>query len=298
MSRILKRPMFRKGGEVMEGIMTGIKPREMFEDKGMSDDMAQQLKNVQQKVQLIDAFSGAGANPLSNPLTQFLLQTGANLIGGTAAGGTKLQEIVGAAKGPLDKAIRAQQLRDSSRRRLAASLLAKTKPSETRRLFNALKNTINPATGKNYTFNEVAVLEARKDLFKKDTSAEEKEFQKGKETFKNLSSVKSFTGTRKYEPLEIELIGTANKQIDKDPTLFAAMDESKPYVQREDIDSDAEPVSTGKKDAEGKEIKLEVVIPEDPDEYTGNRVYYVLPKRKFFYFDAQKNRLVEYKRGG
>ena len=30
MSRTLKRPMFRKGGEVMEGIMTGIKPRKMF----------------------------------------------------------------------------------------------------------------------------------------------------------------------------------------------------------------------------------------------------------------------------
>ena len=30
MSRTLKRPMFRKGGEVMEGIMTGIKPREIF----------------------------------------------------------------------------------------------------------------------------------------------------------------------------------------------------------------------------------------------------------------------------
>ena len=30
MSRNLKRLMFRKGGEVMEGIMTGIKPRKMF----------------------------------------------------------------------------------------------------------------------------------------------------------------------------------------------------------------------------------------------------------------------------
>ena len=35
MSRTLKRPMFRKGGEVMEGIMTGIKPREMFSEKGV-----------------------------------------------------------------------------------------------------------------------------------------------------------------------------------------------------------------------------------------------------------------------
>ena len=46
MSRILKRPMFRKGGEVMEGVMTGIKPREFFQDKGMSNAMAQNYKRL------------------------------------------------------------------------------------------------------------------------------------------------------------------------------------------------------------------------------------------------------------
>ena len=55
MSRILKRPMFRKGGEVMEGIMTGIKPRENFAIKGMSDDM---ITNVRGKIDLIDAIAG------------------------------------------------------------------------------------------------------------------------------------------------------------------------------------------------------------------------------------------------
>ena len=125
MSRILKRPMFRKGGEVMEGIMTGIKPRERFSTKGMSDSMRDDLKNIQSRVNLIDAFSGAGASPLGDPLTQFLLQTGQNLISGESAGGTKLQEIVGATRKPLDKAIKAQQVKDLSRRKIAASLLSK-----------------------------------------------------------------------------------------------------------------------------------------------------------------------------
>jgi hypothetical protein len=125
MSRILKRPMFRKGGEVMEGIMTGIKPREMFQTKGMSNSMRDELKNIQSRVNLIDAFSGAGASPLGDPLTQFLLQTGQNLISGESAGGTKLQEIVGATRKPLDKAIKAQQVRDLSRKKIAASLLSK-----------------------------------------------------------------------------------------------------------------------------------------------------------------------------
>jgi hypothetical protein len=58
MSITLKRPMFRKGGEVMEGIMTGIKTRENFAEKAVSSDMAEQLKNVQQRVNFIDQVAG------------------------------------------------------------------------------------------------------------------------------------------------------------------------------------------------------------------------------------------------
>ena len=122
MSRTLKRPMFRKGGEVMEGIMTGIKPRESFAEKGITNDM---LDRVRSRVNLIDAVAGAGASPLADPLTQFLLQTGQNLIAGESAGGTKLQEIVGATRKPLETAVKRQQLKDMSRRKIAASLIGK-----------------------------------------------------------------------------------------------------------------------------------------------------------------------------
>ena len=43
-NRTLKRPMFRKGGPAMEGIMTGIKPREKFQGKGASDEVITQSK--------------------------------------------------------------------------------------------------------------------------------------------------------------------------------------------------------------------------------------------------------------
>jgi hypothetical protein len=290
MSRVLKRPMFRKGGEVMEGVMTGIKPRKMFFDG------TNVLDDVREKVSLIEKASGP-TSPLGDPLTQFLLTTGQNLISGQSAGGTKLQEIVGATKKPLATAIKAQQLKDLQRKKLITSLISKTKPNQTKKLFEALKNTINPDTKQPYTYQEVAALEAKKELFKKGTLDEEKKYMEGKKIFENLSSVKTFTGKKKYEPLEIKLIQSANEQIDNNPQLFASMDESNPYVQRGDY-KPVKPVPTGKKDEDGKEITLDVVVPNDPDDFTGNRVYYVIGERKFFYFDSAKDRLVEYKIGG
>jgi len=90
MSRILKRPMFRKGGEVMEGIMTGIKPRQNYSLAGRVED----YKNV-----LRTATQGVSTGP--DALTRFLLELGPSLVGGESAGGTKLQEILGATQKPM-----------------------------------------------------------------------------------------------------------------------------------------------------------------------------------------------------
>jgi len=71
MSTTLKRPMFRKGGEVMEGIMTGIKPRKMFSLGTLSEEDQAIVGDVQRKMRLINAVGGGSG--LSDPLTQFLL---------------------------------------------------------------------------------------------------------------------------------------------------------------------------------------------------------------------------------
>ncbi len=88
-NRTLKRPMFRKGGPAMEGIMTGIKPREKFQGKGASDEVITQSKNpnlsqIQNYVnlgrQVIPRESGM------SKLSDFLLEFGPALATNPSSG--------------------------------------------------------------------------------------------------------------------------------------------------------------------------------------------------------------------
>jgi hypothetical protein len=89
MSRILKRPMFRKGGEVMEGIMTGIKPRQNY----ALGERVEEYQNVLR--------SSMGQPVGGDPLARFLIETGQGLVGGAGADrGSKLAEILGATEKP------------------------------------------------------------------------------------------------------------------------------------------------------------------------------------------------------
>jgi hypothetical protein len=101
MSKIFKRPMFRKGGPTngMNGIMTGIVDREMHAVSNRNGVGNQDIKGkVQNRIDLIESLSGGTG--LDDPLTSFLLQYGPALATARPTGGI-IGTAVGAAKEPV-----------------------------------------------------------------------------------------------------------------------------------------------------------------------------------------------------
>ena len=81
MSRVFKRPMFRKGGGAnMNGIMSNIQDRENYE-KGTELTPSQRYK------QIVDQYS----SPAVDPLGRYLIE--GSLRGLSTAGGTTLQNL-------------------------------------------------------------------------------------------------------------------------------------------------------------------------------------------------------------
>ena len=104
----------------MEGVMTGIKPRQNYNIGSGNEGVVENVKN---KMNLIDMVAG-GRGP--DGLSQFLIGGGLNLVSGENEGDNVLQTIAGAYKKPTEQLF-AQQSRDAqSRRLLAGQLIAKS----------------------------------------------------------------------------------------------------------------------------------------------------------------------------
>ena len=104
MSRSLKRPMFRRGGTVNDGIMTGLTDRKQYSIGGIDREQL-----------------GTDAKTISDILAEFapipktrlpLGQLGFNLASGKFAGDGKLQNLIRSAEGPYSQFVKADDARN------------------------------------------------------------------------------------------------------------------------------------------------------------------------------------------
>ena len=121
MSRVFRRPMFRKGGGVnMNGIMSGIEDRQNF---SLGTDRPEQtladLPTVEELTERnIETLQKAGGERTGyDPLTTFLLQYGPALASASPRGGF-LSTALGAAKDPVATMLQDRQREDQYQREL------------------------------------------------------------------------------------------------------------------------------------------------------------------------------------
>ena len=130
MSKVFRRPMFRKGGPVNEGIMTGIVDRENHAENpfvggqrgmGVNTDFNLEERNTSPQMNLPDLKSmtkenidllleAAGPRGGFDPVTQFLLEYGPEAA--TKTGGGTFANLISAAKKPIESLIAGKQRED------------------------------------------------------------------------------------------------------------------------------------------------------------------------------------------
>jgi hypothetical protein len=105
--KIFRRPMFRKGGEAMTGIMSNISPRQNYAEQGNVYDEAEKI--ITERL---------GPVQKGDPLTDFLLTYGPSLASSALPGGT-FRNIVAAADRPVQNLLasrRAARDREEARK--------------------------------------------------------------------------------------------------------------------------------------------------------------------------------------
>ena len=108
MSRIFKRPMFRRGGNVMEGIMTGIEERSNYAEQGVVNSrLEQQKKDLASSMDLAGYLTKQMGTP--DYLAQALISGGLRAVGGAGAGKGKLAELATAFAPAVEQAFQGQQ---------------------------------------------------------------------------------------------------------------------------------------------------------------------------------------------
>ena len=212
--RTFKRPMFRKGGNVGDGIMTGIVDRSMHaENPFVSDVDIGTPKTQEQYIEEIKA--GAGDYGGMDPLTSFLLTAGPNVAGATSFSDAIQRLQPGTQQLLKDQAAKAKYDRDI---RMAGTKLAlgDQQKFDDRRFQLAL--TADDRSYKDFLKederNYLADIKADDRLYNKELIKDERKF--------NLDLIKD---SRAYDKLQLD---------DKRDYDAKILDEARQYANMKD----------------------------------------------------------------
>jgi hypothetical protein len=100
--------MFRKGGNVMEGVMTGIQDRKNYAEDGIvTSKLEQQKKDLSESMDLAGYLTKQMGTP--DYLAQALISGGLRAVGGAGAGKGKAAELATAFAPAVEQAFQGQQ---------------------------------------------------------------------------------------------------------------------------------------------------------------------------------------------
>lgn len=242
MSKVLRRPMFRKGGNVGTGIMTGIVDREEYADAGSAMAAGQRgmganidfgltnsaaetnpiyqqrtipsLKNL--TAESIEALQeAAGSRGGFDPLTSFLLAYGPAAAMENRGGGT-IANLIAAAKEPAAALIKGKEDEDKFQRGLrtqatGAAIAQRNQmiAAESDRMFRADLAKAQADLNRELTNNEIEALKLRaqqkvKDDIKLAERKSELDIKKGKELLKEQEKLERASPEEKVEIFSLE----------------------------------------------------------------------------------------------
>lgn len=231
MSRIFRRPMFRKGGPVNDGIMTGIVDRE---NHALSDpDGVGFSDKVRNRMDLIQSAVGGGTG-LDDPLTQFLLQYGPSLAG-TTGGGSTIGNVLLASKEPVANLMKNVQAQKKLKTGVALEVLDSLEDEDIAPLIEKAK-AIAKETGRDYQTILNGLVET--ELYRKPKSPEEKKQEGFEISMAGLLDQKDPYGSPFLNTYSAEKVAKALdnvKQGKVEGVKFDDIDLDLPYL-RKDID--------------------------------------------------------------
>jgi hypothetical protein len=298
MTRVLRRPMFRLGGNTDQGIMSGVVPRQGYQD-GELVKKAQEDKALMQKL--------VGQRP-DRSLSNMLIDFGLNVASAPPTGSI-FSTAAGAAKGPFERYQTAQAQRGAFDQQLglsaAQSAIAHRDKMKELALKGQTSGLIDPQKKARILWNNRRTDENPNGSFNTDTGENWTSYAEV-EAFVTEKSIKSKSGeyTPKVErDIEVknrtdfivedddvspdyagvisEAIQDAiegefdNPNADPKDEISGRLDRNQYYIEEEDV-------------KKGSGDNYEIAVDNIGGDYEQNKVYYNPQDGNFYVFDGDK----------